>query len=162
MKQLGSDREGRAEHGTWIPAGSGISGADGGGGHAGLFSRARRPSPFAEGVARICRALVGIRSKYALLVKMMDHVDKRKGEALLDGPIRALLRRGRAEGAVREDLSETEMLSVLQGLVQAASRLVSRGEAGVERAATIASSVFLDGIARPGPGGRVARRRSSR
>lgn len=104
--------------------------------------------PFAEGVARVCRALVASRSKYALLARMVDHVDKGKAEPRLGGPIRTLLRKGIAEGAVREDLSEDEMAIVLGSLVQAASHLVSQGQAGIERAATIASSVFLNGTGR--------------
>jgi TetR/AcrR family transcriptional regulator, mexCD-oprJ operon repressor len=105
---------------------------------------------FAEGVARVCRALVASRSKYALLAKMVDHVDKGKAEPRLGDPIRSLLRRGLAEGSVREDLSEDEMTVVLSALVQAASHLVSQGQAGLERAATIASSVFLNGTERVG------------
>jgi TetR/AcrR family transcriptional repressor of mexCD-oprJ operon len=79
---------------------------------------------------------------------MVDHVDKGKAEPRLGDPIRSLLRRGLAEGSVREDLSEDEMTVVLSALVQAASHLVSQGQAGLERAATIASSVFLNGTER--------------
>jgi hypothetical protein len=86
--------------------------------------------PFAEGVARVCRALVASRSKYALLARMVDHVDKGKAEPRLGDPIRALLRKGVAEGSVREDLSEDEMAIVLGALVQAASYLVSQSQAG--------------------------------
>jgi TetR/AcrR family transcriptional regulator, mexCD-oprJ operon repressor len=105
--------------------------------------------PFAEGVARVCRALVASRSKYALLARMVDHVDKGKAEPRLGGPIRALLRKGITEGTVRQDLSEDEMVIILGALVQAASYLVSQGQAGTERAATIASSVFLNGTSHP-------------
>jgi len=104
--------------------------------------------PFAEGIARVCRALVASRSKYAVLTKMVDVVDRRQIEMRLAGPIRALLRRGIAERAVREDLSEDELVTVLGALFQAAGYLASHGQAGIERAATIATSVFLDGTAR--------------
>jgi len=104
--------------------------------------------PFAEGIARVCRALVASRSKYAVLTKMVDVADRRQIEMRLAGPIRALLRRGIAERAVREDLSEDEHVAVLGALFQAAGYLASHGQAGIERAATIATSVFLDGTAR--------------
>ncbi len=104
--------------------------------------------PFAEAIARVCRALVASRSKYAVLTKMVDVVNKEQVEMRLAGPIRALLRRGIAERAVREDLSEDELVAVLGALFQAAGHLASQGQAGIERASTIASSVFVDGTAR--------------
>jgi TetR/AcrR family transcriptional regulator, mexCD-oprJ operon repressor len=110
--------------------------------------------PFAEGTARICRALIASRSKYAVLARMVDHVDKRDAEPRVSGPIRALLKRGFAEQAVRTDLSEDELLVTLGALVQAASHLLSHDQAGIERAATIASSVFLHGVA--GPAGQAS------
>lgn len=105
--------------------------------------------PFAEGIARVCRALIASRGKYAVLARMVDHLDKRDAEPRIGGPIRALLERGAAEHAVRTDLSQDELLVTLGALVQAASRLRSQDQAGIERAATIASSVFLYGAARP-------------
>jgi AcrR family transcriptional regulator len=103
---------------------------------------------FREGIARVARALVATRSKYAVLARMVDQIDKEKVGQRLREPISSLLRRGRAEGILRTDLSEDETTAVLGALIQAASLLADQGNAGVERAATIASSVFLDGIAR--------------
>lgn len=104
--------------------------------------------PFTEGIARVCRALVASRGKYAVLARMVEHVDKRNAEPRVSGPIRALLERGFAEQAVRKDISEDEMLVMLGALVHAASHLLSNDQAGIERAATIASSIFLNGVAR--------------
>ena len=47
-----------------------------------------------------------------------------------------------------DDLSEDELVAVLGSLFQAAGYLASHGQAGIERASTIASSVFLHGTAR--------------
>jgi TetR/AcrR family transcriptional regulator, mexCD-oprJ operon repressor len=102
---------------------------------------------FAEGIARVARALVATRSKYALLAKMDGQVPGRKPDPRLGDPIQALLSRGIAEGLLRDDLTEDELTAVLGALIQAAAHLASQGH-GVERAATIASSVFLKGTAR--------------
>jgi AcrR family transcriptional regulator len=103
--------------------------------------------PVREGIARAARALVAMHNKYSVLSRMVDQVDKEKVDQCLREPIVALLRRGRDEGTLRTDLSEDETVAVLAALLQAATQLAIQGHAGVERAATLATSMFLDGTA---------------
>ncbi len=102
---------------------------------------------FREGIARVARALVATGSKYAIVTRMVDQIDKEKVGQRLREPVSALVRRGRAEGALRTDLTENETTAVLGALIQVATLLANEGQASVERAATIASSIFLDGTA---------------
>lgn len=64
-------------------------------------------------------------------------VDRQLGE-----PIRSLIGRGLAEGVLREDLSEDELIVLFRSLVEAAAHLISNVHVGMERAAAIASSDF--------------------
>jgi TetR/AcrR family transcriptional repressor of mexCD-oprJ operon len=100
-----------------------------------------------EGVARAARALVGTSSKYAFLAHEAKHVEPDEVEERLAAPLRALFRRGIADGTLRGDLSEEELGRLFGGLLLAAVQMTAQGAVGAERAAAMASSVFLDGAA---------------
>ncbi|HVA05016.1 MAG TPA: TetR/AcrR family transcriptional regulator [Acidimicrobiales bacterium] len=100
-----------------------------------------------EGVARAARALVGTSSKYAFLAHEAKHVEPDEVEERLAAPLQALFRRGIADGTLRGDLSEEELGRLFGGLLQAAVQMTAQGAVGPERAAAMASSVFLEGAA---------------
>jgi len=105
--------------------------------------------PVAEGIARTARALVGASSKYAFLSQEAEHtaagVEGGKVDECLGIPIRALLRRGIDDGTLRPDWSEIETSRMFGGLIQAAVQMMAHGGIGLERAAAMVSSVFLEG-----------------
>ncbi len=100
---------------------------------------------FGEGLARVCRALVAAQSKYAVLAQLLEHGEREQLKARIGDPIRELLRRGAQEGLLRPDLAEPELLAVLGSLIEMAAQMAAQGKAGIERAASIARSVFMDG-----------------
>ncbi|MGP8060212.1 MAG: TetR/AcrR family transcriptional regulator [Acidimicrobiales bacterium] len=111
--------------------------------------------PVAEGIARTARALVGASSKYAFLSHEAEQaawsVEGGKVDECLGIPIRALLRRGIDDGTLRGDWSDTETSRLFGGLIQAAVQMTVQGGIGVERAAAMVSTVFLEGTAARSP-----------
>lgn len=101
--------------------------------------------PVAEGVARAARALVAAWSKYAFLVEEAEHVEHGPVDVRLGNPLRSLFRRGIADGTLRRDWSEEEMGRLFAGLLLAAAKMTADDHVGVERAAAMVSSLFLDG-----------------
>jgi TetR/AcrR family transcriptional repressor of mexCD-oprJ operon len=106
--------------------------------------------PVAEGVARTARALVAASSKYAFLAEETKHiaagVEAEKVDECLGAPLRALLRRGIDDGTLRRDWSETEITRLFGGLLQTAVQMTAQDGLGVERAAAMVSTVFLEGV----------------
>lgn len=112
-----------------------------------------------EGIARVARAFVGLGSKYASLmpsgalgplgqqVAERNDVDLRQ----LIEPVHALLRRGMAEGILRDDLTAETLWSMLVGLLDVASERVTGDHVGVEQASADAVSIFLHGATRNTP-----------
>ncbi len=107
-----------------------------------------------EGIARVYRAFVANKSKYAALSQLMEPGHEKGDYTAVDrqigDPIRTLIRRGLDEGLLRDDLSEDELIVLFGSLVQAAAHFVSENHMGIERAAAIASSAFLGGTTRSG------------
>ncbi|HYA68796.1 MAG TPA: helix-turn-helix domain-containing protein [Acidimicrobiales bacterium] len=101
--------------------------------------------PVAEGVARAARALVAAWSKYAFLVGDVEHVEHGQVDERLGRPLRSLFRRGIVDGTLRSDWNEQDMGRLFAGLLYAAAKMTADGHAGVERAAALASGLFLDG-----------------
>ena len=56
-----------------------------------------------------------------------------------------MLRRGIDDGTFRGDISVDELRFLLGSLLQAAARMAAEHQAGVEKAAALVTSVFLDG-----------------
>jgi AcrR family transcriptional regulator len=109
-----------------------------------------------EGIARVARAFVGLGSKYAALmpngplgqqVAERNDVDLRQ----LTEPVHALLRRGTAEGVLRDDLAAETLWSMLAGLLDVAGERVTADHVGVEQASAEAVSIFLYGATRNTP-----------
>ena len=107
--------------------------------------------PVAEGVARTARALVAASSKYSFLSQETKHiaagVEASKVDECLGTPLRTLLKRGIDDGTLRSDWSEIEISRLFGGLLQAAVELTQDG-IGVERAAAMVSTVFLQGVSK--------------
>jgi hypothetical protein len=59
--------------------------------------------------------------------------------------IKSLLRRGIDDGTLRRDLIVDELASLLGNLLQAAARMTAEHQVGVEKAAALATTVFLHG-----------------
>ena len=59
--------------------------------------------------------------------------------------IGALLQRGIDDGTFRGDLTVTELGFVFGQLLQAAARMTAERQAGVEKAAALVTTVFLQG-----------------
>jgi len=106
--------------------------------------------PVAEGFARTARAMVGASSKYAFLAEESKYlkvgVDAEKVDECLGIPLRGLIRRGIDDGTLRHDLSEREMSKLFGGLLEVAIQMTAQDGVGVERAAAMVSTVFLQGL----------------
>jgi AcrR family transcriptional regulator len=105
-----------------------------------------------RGIARLVRILVTGGSKYIAIVpapaKDPDcHEDDGQIDQQVGEPIRALLRRGIADGTFRADLSPQVLDAMLRGLVEQGVYLVMRKELGVEQASDTVTSFFLNGAA---------------
>ena len=99
--------------------------------------------PVPEGIARVARVCAAAGSKYAAIISHIEPADA-VGQQI-GTLIRALLRRGIEDGTFRAGLSVEELLFLLGYLLQAAARMAAEGQAGVEKAAALVTSVFLHG-----------------
>jgi TetR/AcrR family transcriptional regulator, mexCD-oprJ operon repressor len=112
--------------------------------------------PVQEGVARLARALVTAGSKYLALMPhgafghQRQHT-KGEDERLVVEPLLALIRRGIAEGILRDDLPAETLLEMFGRLNLAAIDRVTRDHIGVEQASAEVTSVFLHGALAPAP-----------
>jgi hypothetical protein len=96
-------------------------------------------------IGRLTRGFLAVGNRYTVLAgggrqRTADHPDT---DARPAEPVRALFRRGIAEGALRADLTP-EMLSVLySGLIKAALETTAGGRVGTEEASAAVITVFL-------------------
>ncbi|GAA3277467.1 TetR/AcrR family transcriptional regulator [Dactylosporangium vinaceum] len=109
--------------------------------------------PAGAAIARLARGFIAVGSKYTVLTtagiqRSGEHPDI---DARLVEPIRALFRRGAADGSLRADLPADVMADLFSGLIRAALQLTADGRAGVEEASAAVVSVFLDGARAGGP-----------
>jgi AcrR family transcriptional regulator len=108
-----------------------------------------------RGIDRLARILVTGGSKYIAIAPApardpdCAHDIDQQVDQQVGVPIRALLRRGMADGTLRADLSPEVLAAMLSGLVEQSVFLVMRKELGVEEAIDTVVSVFLNGTARP-------------
>ena len=106
--------------------------------------------PVTEAIARVARVVAAGGSKYAALISRFGALDSAgHAERQIDTMLRALLQRGLDDGTFRGDLTVTELLFLLGPLLQAAARMTAEHVAGVEKAAALITSVFLDGTGNP-------------
>jgi TetR/AcrR family transcriptional regulator, mexCD-oprJ operon repressor len=102
--------------------------------------------PVAEGIARLVRGFLSAGVKYAALASVdksgpeADELDRRLSE-----PVRALLRRGAADGTLRDDIALDVQFEFFTGLLEKGLGIVARGNLGVEQASAAVVDVFLDG-----------------
>jgi TetR/AcrR family transcriptional repressor of mexCD-oprJ operon len=106
--------------------------------------------PVTEAIARVARVVAAGGSKYAALISRFGALGfAGDAEQQIDAQLRALLQRGLDDGTFRGDLTLTELLFLFGQLLQAAARMTAEGQAGVEKAAALVTTVFLQGTQRP-------------
>jgi TetR/AcrR family transcriptional regulator, mexCD-oprJ operon repressor len=98
-----------------------------------------------EGIARVARVVAAGGSKYAALVGQFGPANVDREQEQITTMIDGLLRRGVDDGTLRSDISVGELRFLLGSLLQAAARMAAEHQAGVEKAAALVTSVFLDG-----------------
>jgi AcrR family transcriptional regulator len=96
-----------------------------------------------EGVARAVRALVTVGDQYLVLAREHVQPDPDEFERRLAAPVRALLERGQAAGAIRVDVAASWLTESLIGLV--ASVLISADLFGTEDTVAAITALFLHG-----------------
>ena len=101
--------------------------------------------PVTEGIARVARVVAAGGSKYAALVGQFGPANVDREQEQITTMIDGLLRRGVDDGTLRSDISVGELRFLLGSLLQAAARMAAEHRAGVEKAAALVTSVFLDG-----------------
>ena len=102
--------------------------------------------PVPEAIARLARVVAAGGSKYAALIGRFGVSDYASdAEQQIDTMIRALLQRGIDDGTFRGDITAGELQFLLGQLLQAAARMTAEHLAGVEKAAALITSVFLNG-----------------
>ena len=97
-----------------------------------------------EGVTRAVRALVTVGDQYLVLAREHVQPDPDEYERRLAAPVRALLERGQAAGAIRADVAASWLTESLVGLV--ASALISSADSfGTEDTIAAITALFLHG-----------------
>jgi AcrR family transcriptional regulator len=111
--------------------------------------------PFPEALQRLCRAVLAVGDRYVVL---LDEATALRGrdtgyEAHQDvaAPIKTLFQRGQDDGALRDDLEAAVLVELFGGLVVAAISASLPRTLGVEQAAALTGSMFLDGARRHRP-----------
>ncbi|WP_426503878.1 TetR/AcrR family transcriptional regulator [Dactylosporangium sp. McL0621] len=101
--------------------------------------------PVEQAVARLARGFIAVGSKYTALVGHRRTDDHPDAETRLTEPVRALFRRGIADGSLRADLGPELLTGLFSGLVKAALEMTAGGRMGPEEASAAVIAVFLDG-----------------
>jgi AcrR family transcriptional regulator len=105
--------------------------------------------PVVEALQRLFRAVLSVGDRYVVLLGEAttlrgrdtgDDAHRRVAE-----PIEALLQRGQDDGIIRDDLEARVLVQIFGGLVTAAMAASLPRTIGVEQAAAITGSIFLDG-----------------
>ena len=106
-----------------------------------------RGIPVEPAIGRLVRGFLAVGSKYTALADAGhrwtgEHPD---AETLLVEPVRALFRRGIADGSLRAGLAPEVLTNLFSGLIRAALEMTTSGRMGVEEASAAVVAVFLDG-----------------
>jgi hypothetical protein len=102
--------------------------------------------PVPEAIARVARVIAAGASKYAALISRFGVSDYGgAAEQQIGTMIGTLLQRGLDDGTFRGDLTLDELGLVFGQLLQAAARMTAERRAGVEKAAALVTTVFLQG-----------------
>jgi AcrR family transcriptional regulator len=106
-------------------------------------------APFPEALQRLCRAVLAVGDRYVVL---LDEATALRGrdtgyEAHQDiaKPIQALFQRGQDDGTLRDDFEAAALVQLFGGLIVAAINASMPRTLGVEQAAALTGSMFLDG-----------------
>jgi TetR/AcrR family transcriptional regulator, mexCD-oprJ operon repressor len=102
--------------------------------------------PVPEAIARVARVIAAGASKYAALISRFGMSDYGgDAEQQIGAMIGRLLQRGLDDGTFRGDLTVDELGFLFGQLLQAAARMTAERRAGVEKAAALVTTVFLQG-----------------
>src|ERR1700691_4265101 len=102
--------------------------------------------PVTEAIARVARVVAAGGSKDAALISRFGVSDyDSDAEQQIGAMIGRLLQRGIDDGTFRGDLTLEELGFLFGQLLQAAARMTAEGQAGVEKAAALVTTVFLQG-----------------
>ena len=102
-------------------------------------------APVEQAIERIVRAMTDVGDRYAVLVREQVEGDPGEIERLVAAPMRAVFARGVESRLFRQDIHPDALLEIFGGAIQAALKLIQRGQLGLEEASAAAASVFLDG-----------------
>jgi TetR/AcrR family transcriptional regulator, mexCD-oprJ operon repressor len=98
-----------------------------------------------EGIARLARVFLTVGDRYVVLVRERVRADPKESERRLGRPLRALFERGAHEGILRPELEPHAQVQLFGSIVSGALRAGLQGELGIEQAAAVLASYFLDG-----------------
>jgi AcrR family transcriptional regulator len=103
----------------------------------------------ADAIERIVRALLSTGARYAVLLQEPVAPHAADVERLIAKPIRSVFDRGVREGTIRSDLTTEILVDLFGGLLREAIQIVKQGRLGIEDAANVTATLFLDGAAQP-------------
>jgi AcrR family transcriptional regulator len=98
-----------------------------------------------EGIARLARVFLTVGDRYVVLVRERVRADPKESERRLGGPLRALFERGAHEGVLRSELAPQAQVQLFGSVVSGALQAGLQRELGLEQAAAVLTSYFLDG-----------------
>jgi len=111
-------------------------------------------APFPEALQRLCRAVLAVGDRYVVL---LDENTALRGRDTTDeahrnvvAPIETLFERGQDDGILRDDVEATVLVQLFGGMVVAAINASLLRTMGIEQAAALTGSLFLDGGRRHG------------
>ncbi|MCU1494494.1 MAG: TetR/AcrR family transcriptional regulator [Acidimicrobiaceae bacterium] len=104
------------------------------------------PVPLA--IERMARAMVACGIKFAVVRDVRQHLDKAELDRRIGSLIRAVFRRGVADGTLRDDIPIDLLAGIWGGSLAAALRWTSQPDGSVERASAAISNFFLQGAGR--------------
>ena len=103
----------------------------------------------AVAIERIVRALLSTGERYAVLLQEPIAPHAADVERLIANPIRSVFERGVREGAIRSDLTTEILVDLFGGLLREAIQIVKHGRLGIEDAAKMTTTLFLEGAELP-------------
>ncbi|SDU87059.1 TetR/AcrR family transcriptional regulator [Jiangella alkaliphila] len=106
--------------------------------------------PLREGVARAARAFIAAGRRYAAVIHVGKTYleDPAEFDRAVAEPVRALIRRGVADGELRADVPPDVLFEMFTALLERALHLVGSERLGVEQAGAVITTTFLDGAGR--------------
>jgi AcrR family transcriptional regulator len=108
--------------------------------------------PVPEALQRLLRAIFTVGDRYVVLTRQRAAVFgyqlDEQSERPAGAPIRAIFQRGIDDGTLRDDLGAGQLGHLFGGLALAAFAAALPQTAGIEQAAAVTASMFLDGARR--------------